>query len=655
MSVAAYYNAPVVSVVVSKAPLADQINASLGEVSSWGSLVDVGVVMHRSVVSDFDGWITRMADAGDWEDVFAVKRYAEQAGYSSSVIDAKVRLALSNIPMYSRYSLPETSKESKGSFWPAARYVLYGYRYSEELNWEKARWNKTSGFLALKTMRDRYGRAFYQINPDALAADSLFGTRWHESGSLMDSFLIFHKLGVKGAFDYSVQEWGWLNNRSWSRDHYSYSPAWSGWEYSAMDVFPNVAKLRLNGAGLVNWSRVTTDMQMRYVNSLWQSPQWDADYRVVDHHHSGNHERRLDGTLNAWILLDTFYGVFNHGNQTNMKRMLEGSGKAPRAWLGVNASDLKQPGTNRFRLKSTSNYSDYATAEGALTLFLLGISPQNGRGLAAPLISDRHIDRGSLNYRHFEFDYLNRRIKIPVWGDTTLKFMYGDKNVTHYFKTTGIYSITFSSDWNSISQVTFVSDLYPNEYYLWSQTADKSVSIDQVLYMPGQRFTVSGTVWPVTATAINVTIDIMKPDGSSFTVGQVAPSSTGMWSISRQGSVDTSNATGTYTVKAVYSGKTASAILQTVSRTALKEVSSKILGPYPANPKVGQAVNIESYVSSRTSSSSYRWDFGDGQTSVYANPVWYPKSSGTFAVKLDVTDATTGVKSSSALTVTVSP
>lgn len=651
MSHAADYDQPVAS--VPKAPLADQIDASLGEVSSWDGLEDIGVVMHRSGVSDFDGWISRSAAARDWEQVFAVKRYAEEAGYSSSIIDDKARLALSNIPMFSRYSLPKTDKESNGTFWPAARYVLYGYRYAEELNWEKGRWNKTSGFLALKHARDQYGRAFHLTDPDINGVGSMFGTRWHESGSLMDSFLIFHKLGVKGAFDYAVQEWGWLNNKTWSGDHYDYAPEYKGWEYSSMDVFTNVAKLRMHGAGLANWSRMTTDLQMRYTDNLWKSPQWNQKYQVVDHHHPGNPERRLDGTLNAWILLNTFHGTFNSGNQTNMRSMLEGSGRAPRAWVGIYLSDMREPGTNRFRSKSTSGYSDYATAESALTLFLLGISPQNGRGLAVPLISDRHIDHSSLNYRHFEFDYLNHTLKIPVWGGTSLKFMYGDKDVAQYFEATGIYSVTFSPDWNSISKVTFVSNLYSDEDYLWSQTADASIAIDRVLYVLGQRFTVSGTIWPVSSD-VNVTITVTKPDGSAWVLGQSAPSSNGLWSISGQGLVYTSNANGTYTVNVGYLGKTVSAIFQVGAKADLKVNIAKIYGPYPDNPKVGQAVNFESYVSHRATSTSYRWDFGDGQTSSYANPVWYPKSAGTFTVKLEVTDAT-GVKRSSTLTVTVSP
>lgn len=455
----------------SEAPLADQINASMNGVTKWDNLVNVGVVMHKSNLSDFDTWITSRASVSDWKGVLAVKRYAEQAGYSSGVIDAEVKLALSNIPMFKKYSLPIADPTGEGFFWPWERYVLYGYRYAQELNWETNRWNITSGFLALKSVRDSYGRAFYRCDPDVPTADSLFGTRWHEAGSLMDCFFIFYKLGVKEALNYSVQEWMWLNSKLWSKNHFNYAPSYPGWEFSGISVFPNAAKLDLNGTSLGNWSRVGADLQSRYINSSWSSPQWDGKYGVAVHHHPANLQQRLDGTLDAWIMLNTFYSLFSSRNRTNMRNMLEGNW-VMQAWVGLNESDLRQKTTNLFKLTSSSDYYNSSTATAALCLFLMGISPQEGRGLAIPLTSDRHSDYSSLNYRHFEFDYANHKIKIPVWGGTTLKFMYGDVASTKYFATTGIYSITFSSDWDSISRVTKVSNLYSNEYYLRTQEAN---------------------------------------------------------------------------------------------------------------------------------------------------------------------------------------
>jgi len=452
--------------IYASSPLAEQINASLNEITEWKDMVNIGIIMHKSSLNDFDSWIINKVNRSDWNGVFAVKRYAEEAGYSSPIIDNAVKLALSKIPMFKNYSLPITDPRDKGWFWVWDRYILYAYKYAEELNWEIKRWNKTSGFLALKHMRDLYGKAFYRFNPDTLEAESLFGTRWHEAGALMGCFLIFYELGVKEALNYAMQEWKWLNDNLWSNNHFNYAPQLSNWELSGINVFPHVAKLHLIKPDLPNWDRVIIDLQLRFVNNLWDSPQWDNINKVVVHHKPNNLERRLDGTLTAWIMLHTFYGLFTQGNKTNMKKMLEGN-EVTQAWIVLISSDLKQATTNMFRFSSNSPYSQYATAMATLCLFLMGISPEDGRGLAIPLISDRHNSYDALNYRHFEFDYVNHKIKIPVWGGTTLKFMYGTKPINKYFETTGIYVIYFTPDWNSILQTVKVSNLYPNEYYIY--------------------------------------------------------------------------------------------------------------------------------------------------------------------------------------------
>jgi len=452
----------------SDAPLADAINYNLNRVKDWQEITDVGAVMHKSLLRDFDKFITSRADASDWKGVLEVKRHAEQAGYSSVIINEKVKLALTNMPMFKGYALPITDRRFFGYFWPWDRYVLYGYRYARELNWETEKWNATSGFLGLKAARDFYGRAFYRANPDIpFAEDMAFGTRWHQAGSLMDSFFIFYTLGEKNAFPYAVQEWKWMNDNLWQTDHYDYSTGWKGWEFSSISVFPPFAKLNTYGTKLRNWDRAATDIQNRYVGNLWNSPQWH-NLTVTVHHFPNNPEQRIDGTLDGWLILDTFYDSFNSTNRMNMRRMLEGNGTT-QAWSGFLKSDVVE------RIDTHPN--DGATAETALTLFLLGISPQSGRGLAIPLVSERHSDYTALNYRHFEFDYSNHLIKIPVWGNSTLRFLYGKTPVNLDFQETGIYAITFAEDWSSIVKAVKISDLYPDEYYLWNQKISPAPAI----------------------------------------------------------------------------------------------------------------------------------------------------------------------------------
>ena len=453
--------------------LANQINACLSAVPDWKEVVDIGLVMHKASMSDFDSWIMMCASASDWRGVFAVKRYAVQAGYTSSTVDSKVKLALSNMPMFTKYSLPKTD----GTYFsPWDRYVLYGYQYVRELNWETNRWNVSSAFQALKVIRDWYGGAFYEGDPDTPWALDLYGTRWHQAGSLMDCFFILYKLGVSQALDYAVQEWNFLNSNMWWRNGYKYASleAATGWEFSGISVMPNVGKLNRYGVPLDNFDRMVMDLKYRYVNSFWDSPQWSQEFKqVVEHQDPGNPETRLDGTIDAWIMLDEYYPFLDDSARVNMRKMLEGD-TVVQAWRGLMASDLKEPSTNRFRLArplaDTGNYDDAATARAALCMFIEGISPQSGRGLAIPFVSDRHSCYAALNYRHFEFDYVNHEIKIPVWGGSELKFLFGSPVTTH-FTEDGVYRVTFSPEWDSVVQVTKVSDLYAGEYYADTPTS----------------------------------------------------------------------------------------------------------------------------------------------------------------------------------------
>jgi hypothetical protein len=173
----------------------------------------------------------------------------------------------------------------------------------------------------------------------------------------------------------------------------------------------------------------------------------------------------LDGTLGGWILSHAFYGLFSPENQAKMRSMLQGEGQI-QAYKGLLASDLYDPEKNSFRLRSNYSCSDDATAQGALTLFLMGISPQDGMGLAIPMASDNHSGHAAVNSRHFGFDYTRNTVRIPVWGGTTLKFIYGENPVRVTFESSGIHEVSFTSDWNSLVHTKRTSLLSQDECYL---------------------------------------------------------------------------------------------------------------------------------------------------------------------------------------------
>jgi hypothetical protein len=102
---------------------------------------------------------------------------------------------------------------------------------------------------------------------------------------------------------------------------------------------------------------------------------------------------------------------------------------------------------------------------GLKTLFLMGIIPDTS-SLAIPLLESAYEDGETMfPATHFRFDYNNKRIRVPVTAGT-MKFQFGTTTPSASFSSSGIYEVQFSSDWNTVSSVSRVSNLNPNFYYL---------------------------------------------------------------------------------------------------------------------------------------------------------------------------------------------
>ena len=434
--------------------LADIINRSMNTITVWNESSNLffrGITLGKVDISDLDEFILEQSQKNDSHGVFITKRYSEFFNYSSSEIDEAVKWALDFTPMFNSFSLPRTQSDNLFIVW--RQYMLHGYRYARELNYATTKWNATSAFFGLRNCRITNGRAFYGCNPDTNGTNSLFETRWMNTANLANCFLIlYNETGIDEALDHAFLEWDDLNTYYWNKSRivYEYSRTWRTLEWSTIEVFFNFEKLRKLNGTLKNWNRIYFDLQSRYLVNAWNSPLWKA--KVVAHS-EGASQRRLHGTLDAWMLLQTYFGYFSDVNQNNMRNMLEGNTDT-QAWKALLSSSayLYNPTSYRFRLDSDKAESDYATSEGCMTLFLMGFSPKNGSGIILPKrcfgYSGEPFPADFLN-----FLYSERQIKIPVYANTTLKFMFGSIHPNYTFSENGLYNITFTSDWNSIDQV----------------------------------------------------------------------------------------------------------------------------------------------------------------------------------------------------------
>lgn len=451
----------------SRITLAEYINLSVSSVKNWtcrsgcGMIQTFarGLVLGKKSTSDIDTLVTRCKSSKSYLGVFCAAQFADLLNYSSNTIDDSIKWALNFTPMFKNYSIPKTqTNPDYFSVWN--RVVLYGFQYSRELNCSTDKWNASSALAGFVACRETYGKAFYRFNPDTLGFDinPIDGTRWMSVANLADCFMILYReTNNQTALDYALQEWQDLNDYYWSGgSHYKYgrkirfNPV--EYEWSAIEVFFIFEKLRLLNGTLDNWTRVYTDLQDRYLSEVWDSPQW-LD-KVVRHSNKGS-QKRLHGTLDAWLLMHTYFGNFSFGNQTNYQNMLEGNG-VTQAWQALlnTTTGLYNSTTHCFKMDSDlSEASDYATAEGCIALFMMGMSVQSGQGLMIP---KRCYGYSGEPFPVDVFRFYNdiNRLIIPVYGGTTIEFMYGSGNVTYTFPESDIYCIVFSSDWNEIRSVT---------------------------------------------------------------------------------------------------------------------------------------------------------------------------------------------------------
>ncbi|MFX0208063.1 MAG: hypothetical protein ACFFDT_18905 [Candidatus Hodarchaeota archaeon] len=441
--------------------LADRIFLSKNTITDWTSEISLfvrGIILGEVNISDLDEMIASYQSTNNWKGVLCAKRYSELLNYSTPMINKAVKWALNQTPMFERYSLPVTQSDNYFNMW--RQYTLYGYRHAKELNYFTDKWNASSAFEGLRNCRITNNRAFYECNPDTNSTKDLFDTRWMSTANLANSFMIlFNETGQAEALEYAFQEWSDLNTYYWNEDKqgYDYARTWRTWEWDAIDVFFNYDKLRKLNGTLHNWDRVYIDLQNRYLVNLWDSHQWVANVVV---HSKGTTRRELFGTLDAWMLLHSYFGHFNQTNQLHMQNMLEGE-KISQAWQALLSPEagLYDSDTFRFTMAAENpKYSDYATAEGCMALFLMGVSPQTGRGISIP--KRCHAFSGEpIPVDVFRFFYHKKQIIIPVCAGTTLKFLYGSIHPIYSFNEAGIYKITFSSDWNSITQVEQINSV----------------------------------------------------------------------------------------------------------------------------------------------------------------------------------------------------
>jgi len=431
--------------VSAQTTLADTLNTRANQVAwpsgTGGSATTVQYmnIFGKADTSAYDTQAQFLLSASNWAELIKLKRAAEVSGYDSATLNNAVKQALQNIPMVG--ALPICSPFG-ANFFVGFRYVLYGYKYAEEMG--VSRWNKQAGYQQLASLVDKYGGGFLYCYINTAEYTSQPNTRYYdEQAETLGCFQILYDLGVNEAKAYEDRLWQHLlNDGWWTGQWFWYRPAWQCWECE-MGPFALVISKYLGSPP----SQVISDINYKLLRSGWQTPGWMGRY-VINHAESPTgvfvtNEMRPWETLNAWRALHSLYPSMTGEMQTNMVSMLSQNG-----W--------------QLALNSGCFDADWSRqTAGLMTAFLMGIIPSSTT-LNARFDMDQYIGTDiEFPVNQWHFDYSNRRITIPVKGSGQLKFLFGTSITTGTFPSGGVYNVTFSSDWNAVTDVRLASGSTP--------------------------------------------------------------------------------------------------------------------------------------------------------------------------------------------------
>jgi parallel beta-helix repeat protein len=338
--------------------------------------------------------------------------------------------------------------------WSRGDFLIY-YRWACNLyDWFPASWDR--------------GTALTQFSSAVAGSPALdYPTRTIRFGRYYDEYMetadIYLALGsISDAVNTFEQDY----STHWNGAYWGYT-GMTGIECEAGPFAMIAAKLYVaNGDSLPYFDTVVADLVYKFLASGWSSPLWAGSYVCT---HFCDDRERLENTIAAWAALQMYWSYFTAAEKATMVSMLTGNGSTT-AWEHLMASQLYVPSVNKFILLTNDSPqagtpNDAWTAYGLNALFLMGIVPGTG-SLAIPLNEEFYEDISTyMLATNFGFDYDAHQIKIPVRAGT-LHFLFGTTESSASFPTDGIYTVQFSSDWNTVQIVNKLGGLSGNLRYL---------------------------------------------------------------------------------------------------------------------------------------------------------------------------------------------
>jgi len=475
-------------VVVGEPRLIDELTRLVDTTVNWSESVEtkyLGVTFKKKIKADLESAIDALSD---WKDVLTWSARCLKLGIER---EAKIKAALDSSTMVN--GLPKSGNDGSDYFHSYDAELLYGFYWADKWSYQTSKWNKLTGKDNLKTALANAGRGFliyYSTTSYYLGTNRFYD----ENGQCLRNILLFRDLlGYSDAQTKAEDLWTYLNAHHWGNDmietHFGYTSVDAAWECEGGGFLSAIAFLEYFNRALTNIDRLYTDLRNRTNRNRWFAPIWmDPNTNcscvlAMVHAWASNAQHRLQNTLMIWAAIMGTWIHQSSDSQNDLKAMLEGymtggSYKWRPAWLLLQSEKggLYIPSTDLWKGVTTdSSGTNLGAAKAAVLSFMLGIVPDTA--MLAITLEEIHYE-----YIHniadpdlFQLDIANRKVTVSIYAPGNVKFLFGSSVVQQNFTQSGVFELTFASDWNSITNVTRNSDLPSNRKYLGFQTVEVNV------------------------------------------------------------------------------------------------------------------------------------------------------------------------------------
>jgi len=446
----------------------------------WNStdyrIVHTGLLFNKVLPSQYEGAME--ANLNNTVAMLNLRSLADTDGYYSKNLQNLTLQALANQQMIGHLPCTYSGYDTLLDLYVNETFLIYDRFMADAYGWAKgtvyeSKWDvhqATNEIFSMISTPDKVG-LYYPYPSSTSYYHDRFGNhtytnpRYHryydDVAETIEFLLALNEKGGQSTRQKCLDIWQWMQNGFWiDPNNYSYPNGF--YSYNYLSGSPSISKIaecevnfdliirqlaEINGGLQYFPDRCLSDVSYKLVSNNWSSTLWE---NYVIRHATDNSQKRITNTLNAFVVMDNYYDLMNSTTKKNFANMLAGTNETLSAWKGLIQSGLYSNGT--FSFDGTTSPTSSDTCVGLKLLLLDGIVPETG-SLAIPPKEERYEDTESMfSAKNFNFDYDNRTIRIPVHAGS-LGFQFGTELTNYTFPSDGVYTLHFSSDWNSIISV----------------------------------------------------------------------------------------------------------------------------------------------------------------------------------------------------------